>query len=67
MLALGHLMGRWYAVAGAHGNAQVEDMEHDGETTTNHADKLKDRESALASCVKQLCELMIFMVTLRVC
>ena len=58
MLALGHLMGRWCAAAVAVGDAQVEDMEHDGETSTNQGDVLKDRQSVLDSCVKQLCELM---------
>ena len=57
MLALGHLMGRWCAAAVAVGDAQVEDMEHDGETSTNQGDVPKDRQSALGSCVKQLCEL----------
>ena len=58
VLALGHLMGRWCAAAVAVGDAQVEDMEHDGETSTNQGDVLKDRQSVLDSCVKQLCELM---------
>ena len=57
VLALGHLMGRWCAAAVAVGNTQVEDMEHDGETSTNQGDVPKDRQSALDSCVKQLCEL----------
>ncbi|XP_070194752.1 proteasome adapter and scaffold protein ECM29-like isoform X2 [Littorina saxatilis] len=54
VLALGYVMGRW-CVAGRRGDAgQVEAMEHDGEATEQGDAGVKDRSSALLSCVKQL-------------
>ncbi|XP_076462653.1 proteasome adapter and scaffold protein ECM29-like isoform X2 [Babylonia areolata] len=52
ILTLGHLLGQWCR-PGCHGDLQVEDMEHDGEMT-DQGDRLKDRETALLSCVKML-------------